>query len=327
MKLQCSRRTVILGIALAGCLIVGGLDRILPSALGLFDERSATAQKLRRSIEQKEERIESLLVSQSQLNVWRMSSLPADESRATTDYQHWLVTRLQALGLTRAIVSPGSPVLRADFQLIPVQIEAESSPVVFSELLQSIEDAPILHRITRVQVQPIANAGGDELRFSLQLEAMALKGRIAAPASQSLDLSKLSDPVQMQPTQLTRHLSQRNPFLRGDDNSGRLNGDQLAQVESPELSSTASPVAAEHRLVAIVERQGRREAWIYDSQSQQHLILHENQTAEMPAGELQIVSIRPQAMDAWVGNLRQTIELGHQLTWPTSNDEPLANTP
>ena len=324
MKLQYSRRTVILGIALAGCLIVGGLDMILPSSFHLFAERSATALKLRRSIEQKEQHIESLLASQSQLNSWRKLSLPSDESRATTDYQHWLVTRLQALGLTRAIVSPGSPVLRADFQLIPVQIEAESSPVVFSELLQSIEDAPILHRITRVQVQPIANAAGDELRFSLHLEAMALKGRMASSASASLDLSSLPFPEQLQSTELTQQLGQRNPFLMGDKNPP---SDRPAQIESQEVSSTASQGVAEHRLVAIVERRGKREAWIYDTQSHSHVILHESETAEMPGGQLQIVSIRPQSMDALIGNLRQTVELGHQLTWPSSVNDPLASTP
>lgn len=314
MKTESIRRTRVLAAILAVCLLAAMVD---PGSLGRvltpLRERQQTIKALELSMDQQQQELLKIRAAELQARDWQQQALPADASQAAMRYQDWLVAQLRELGLDQATLTPGSPLVREDYQLVPVRLETEASRATFAELLDRLERAPALCRITQLQVAPLDRTGNDtgQLSIALQLEALSLIGPFQSFASEA-DPFLQAPRSTLPPSQLAERLQARNPFAM----TARV---ELPRAEPDDLpasmdSADDEPADAELRFVATVFRRDSREAWLFDASNQEHQIVRERDEVELPQGAAQVLRISPQIIELVFAEQSIQIPLGGMLT-------------
>ncbi|MBL8827556.1 MAG: hypothetical protein JNM18_11315 [Planctomycetaceae bacterium] len=311
-------RTMILAAGLIVSLIaVGCGDTLVELFTQPLAERRAKLQKLTAAIERQHQQVSVLQQNNLQIDKWRERSLPADASRATTMYQHWLLDQLRQLDLNHPVVTPGNPILRADHQIIPFQVETEATLENCVALLARIENAPIQHSVKRFQVQPANREGGELLRVVLQIEALSLTCAMRHPQRKEVSvLSKSSEGVADLPPVTTLA---KNPFLpHRPEIAVAVNSVPDPVVEATPSSEPAAATKAEPvlRLIGVIDQAGKKEAWLFDAQTKQHLVVYEQQPVPISTGTINITRISAQSIDIVHGTQAQTVQLGQSLASP-----------
>jgi hypothetical protein len=111
-----------------------------------------------------------------ELSGWRKASLPADESVAQTLYLDYIRKLLSDAGIDRPTLRPGRSIDRADvFSRLPVTVDARADLDKLTVFLRSFENAPLLHQIRRLRIQPVIKESKIEsYDLSMSLEAVAM---------------------------------------------------------------------------------------------------------------------------------------------------------
>lgn len=313
-------RTALLAAGLVlSLLVVGFGDAILASLTQPLTERRAKLAKLTTAIERQQLQVAALQQNNIKIDQWRERTLPADASRATTMYQHWLLDQLRQLGLDHPVVTPGNPIVRADHQVIPFQVETETTLENCVALLARIENGPIQHSVKRFQVQPATRDGGEMLRVVLQIEALSLTGAMKHPQGKEVALwdngQQPSADVPMVATLA------KNPFMPHRSELALMTNTVLEPVAESTPTSASTPVANPEpvlRLVGVIDQAGKKEAWLFDAQTKQHLVVREKQPVSVATGVMNVTRISAQSIEVVHGTQSQTVQLGQAIAAPAT---------
>lgn len=163
------------------------------------------------------------------------NSLPPDPSVAGTLYQNWLVEQARNHGLTDAVITPAPPQKEKEMgHRLTFNVQATSTPSQIGGFVDSLQRAPLLHRITQLDLsnaQPPASKGTavsiPRLKALIAIEALALS---AADPRQQL-FSDVSDDVE--------DASNGSSGDERDDASDEIDEDEEAEGDAVE--SEAEP--------------------------------------------------------------------------------------
>jgi hypothetical protein len=313
------RRATILAAGLLMSLLLAGLgNSVLEAVTHPLAERQATILKLQNAIERQQLQVAMHQQNNSKIDLLRQRSLPADASHATTLYQHWVLEQLRQLSLDHAIVTPGNPLVRADHQIIPIQVETEATLEKCLALLSRIENVLVEHRVQRLQVQRANRDSGETLRVVIQLEALSLTGALKAGVQREQIVPFDSEGQPSAQADVVVALS-KNPFV-----PQRHLTPEPIETTTPDLPNgtphnqevaSASPQPV-WRLIATIDRAGKKEAWLFDAQSKQHVVVHEKRPVDLPSGKVNVVRITAQSIDIVQETQFRTVQLGQLIASP-----------
>jgi hypothetical protein len=171
-----TKREKTLAIVLGGSLAVVVLWQLVHNTL--LQPIVVLQQDIRSSNFQQQELEQQLSVvdrANADIGGYYCRSLPPDPATASVTYQHWLLNRLKASGISAAMVTPGSAthVENVGYR-IPFSIAASASTKQIGEFLDSLEAAEILHRIMHLNVTSGGNVSSQMRNMTLSLEAIAM---------------------------------------------------------------------------------------------------------------------------------------------------------
>lgn len=203
--------------------------------------------------------------AQRNLNAVVNQSLPAEPRVAALLYQGWLLERVDDAGLD-AVVTPGRAVVENGIgHRIPFTIQASANLRQIGRFLDDFYSTPILHRITYLTIDNGGNSASTDRKITVTLEALALAG---APSRDSLP-----EPEHRAGSQTLQNcFARRDPFRRMTVTTSRK--PVIARQQPPVPAAKPRVDALETiRLVASIWQQGQREAWFFDTRTEEELIV------------------------------------------------------
>lgn len=193
---------------LAGVLAVAGVsclagEALCNAVLHPFGVQEKQLASLTRKVGDQRLIFQRVEHAQRRLRHDLQSSLPPDPSVAGTLYQNWLVELARSHGLTDAVITPHPP--QPEKQMgyrLTFSVQTSSSPSQIGGFIDSLQRAPLLHRITQLELSNAVTGSGKEshhsssrLKSVVNIEALALSA--AEPRQQLFseadDLADLKD--------------------------------------------------------------------------------------------------------------------------------------
>lgn len=113
------------------------------------------------------------------MEAWQQRSLPANVEKASSLYKAWLLAKAKEAGLAvNDIKLTPTTNNSAAFKSIGYQLVASGSLANVTAMLYEFYRSPQLHQITRLQLT--RPPGSSQLQVTLDVEALSLKGAVAA---------------------------------------------------------------------------------------------------------------------------------------------------
>lgn len=172
---------------LAGVLAVVGVSCLAGEALSNavlhpFGAQEKQLASLTRKVGDQQLIFQRVEHAQRRLKYELQSSLPPDPSVAGTLYQNWLVELARTHGLTDAVITPNPP--QSEKQMghrLSFSVQTSSSPSQIGGFIDALQRAPLLHRITQLELSNALTSNGKDSRNSaarlksvVNIEALAL---------------------------------------------------------------------------------------------------------------------------------------------------------
>jgi hypothetical protein len=156
------------------------------SYAGMLKTRRADIAKLEDDIEKEDRAIALAAAATRKINEFESRSLPPQPALARSLYQHWLLTKVQEVGLRNQVVSPSGqrPVENIYVQQTFV-VTGKGRYEQIVKLLDDIYRTDLLHRVSRMSLKPIKDS--KELDLSLTLDAVSV---LSAPEAKELSLKE-----------------------------------------------------------------------------------------------------------------------------------------
>jgi hypothetical protein len=226
-------------------ILASGLGLVLALAAGdaLYEAawahprstRQNRSEKLHADIAKRLNELRALRRSAKQLDAWRRRSLPHDVAVARSLYQAWLLELVSQAGLDAPHVDSANPVSqRGHFHSLGFSVRGQGSLEQLVAFLYTLYRGGHLHQVRGLNITPVAQQG--TLDFSLSIEALSLPAAnptdaLAAAPGDVLAFAQLAD---------YRPIVERNLFAAGGG---------------------AADAASQAFLTAVLETNGRRQAW------------------------------------------------------------------
>jgi len=230
-------------------------------------------------------------------------SLPPDPATASVTYQHWLLNRLKASGISAAVVTPGSAthVENVGYR-IPFSISASASTKQIGMFLDSLEAAEILHRITHLNVTSGANASSQTRNMTLSLEAIAM--------DQADNIRELPVPEKSQGAHtLLAVFSERDLFQR---HQPRPKPDSAAAAaalkDRKELKPPRRPEKS--RFIGSVLTAGTRQAWFVNQKSHSDSVMGIEDEMALGNSRVVVLSVGEDTVQIQLDGFIQSLNLG-----------------
>jgi hypothetical protein len=273
------------------------------------------------------------LRASKQLGDWSKRSLPPDPSTALALYQNWLIEWATAQGLTSVQVTPG----RVDrkprdntYYVIPMTVKANARLDAAVKALYDFHASGLLHRVRLLSATSAGREGDPELALTMEVEGLALvdglpRTKLLAaerPSGSVVALAKVEDYAA---------LTAKNLFVRG------YNGPPAPPPPPAPVASTPAPPAppsdgfdalSHVYLVAAIDKDGRRTAWLYDRATNGQTILEVGQSFPVEHDQAKVAEIGRDFITFVLAEKTLKLELGHHLrdaVGPTP--EPVSTNP
>ena len=305
-----TKREKTLAIVLGGSLAVVFLWQLVHNTL--LQPIVVLQQDIRSSNFQQQELEQQLSVvdrANADIGGYYRRSLPPDPATASVTYQHWLLNRLKASGISAAMVTPGSAthVENVGYR-IPFSIAASASTKQIGEFLDSLEAAEILHRIMHLNVTSGGNVSSQIRNMTLSLEAIAM--------DKADNIRELPVPEKS----LGKHtllavFSERDVFQRylprpkPDPAVAAAAENARKQVKPPRRQETT-------RFIGSVVAGGVWQAWFVNPKSQSDSILKESGRLSLGDSQLIVLAIEADSVRIRLDGTEQLLALGDVVHEP-----------
>ncbi len=319
------REKILLGIFLGILVVFGGGRFIDATFLKPVETGERRIEFLAQSIEQHNVQQARIRSAHAKLAEWTSRSLPPDPSSAATLYQNWLIELDRKANLQDAVVSPNRIVPEGESWFrMPFTIQARSKLDQLCQFLFDFEQAPLLHKITRIDVVSNEHTPNPSLQITIQLEAISLKS--AAERSELLPKGT-ADATH---TTMTRTIGdyaaliRGNKFVRGYRRPISIRAarrDAPTVRRRPETGRTrpeAKPkpkvdAAAHVFLIASLISNQKAEAWLYDRLHKRRVDLQEGVDFAVAGIEGTVVSISKHAIVLDLQGITRQLAIGQSL--------------
>ena len=185
-----SARERLLALAVVGVLgVVGlrwGLNRYWFEPMS---DRSAHIQRLQSQLLTRQGELYEAKVAKLHFDQWRRTALPRDLCLAQTLYQDYLRGLLEDASVTRPSITALAPRARGEtYAVLVFSVRAECGLDRLSQLLRGFYQAPYLHAIRRLNIQPVGEDGRvASFDVLLAIEALAMPDTVATENLPTLD--------------------------------------------------------------------------------------------------------------------------------------------
>lgn len=280
------------------------------------------------------------LRASKQLGDWSKRSLPPDPSTALALYQNWLIEWATAQGMTSVHVTPG----RVDrkprdktFYVIPMTVKANARLGTAVKALYDFHASGLLHRVRSLSATSSGREGDPELALTLEVEALSLVDGL--PRTKLLTEDRPEGPaLPLAASEEYASITAKNLFVRG------YNGPPAPPTPPTPVASAPPPPppppsdgfdALSHiYLVAAIDKDGRKTAWLYDRATNGQTVLEVGQTFPVEQTQAKVAEIGRDFIRFVLAEKTLKLELGHHLreavgqaTLPTTTPESGAATP
>lgn len=255
--------------------------------------------------------------AQKNLNAVQQQSLPADPSVASLMYQDWLMDQAGAAKLSDAIVTPSRPIVEEGIgHRIPFTVQATATLRHIGQFLDVFYQTPILHRITFLTINNAGNATSSRRKLTISLEALALQN---ATHVESIPAAVPAPPGSR--PRLGDCFARHDPFRR-INLAGPKRPLANTPPKKPAAAASAPPVDALQtiRLVASIWHDGRRQAWFYDSRTEQEIIVGVGQHLEVAEFSARVTNIDSDSITLASNQRTRVARLGETLRDSIRND-------
>jgi len=168
------RERILAGLVAATVLLVGGVY-LTGRITGKFDERHDALADLDQAIAAQQRVILQGKAAEKRIADWRAKALPEDVDVARTLYLNWLRDRAVAVQLEGLNITPLAGRQESKFYYrLPFQVSGRGDLRQLTQLLYDFYSVDSLHRISRLNVTPIANSR--QLAISITIEALSMTG-------------------------------------------------------------------------------------------------------------------------------------------------------
>lgn len=142
---------------------------------GRLEETDAAIAKARKSASSKQKEIVESRAAQLNLARWEKLSLPPDPNTAVPQYQAFLLDLLEQCGFAEPTITPRSPSMVNDtYWRLPFDVEARGSLESLVTFVDAFHRIDLLHKLGRLSMTPLDDAGASELDLRFGVEALAL---------------------------------------------------------------------------------------------------------------------------------------------------------
>lgn len=302
-------------------LLVFGLAAIVGGWILISVVRSRLIEPLRQRDEQivglqdqvyrKETDLLAAQRAASELTGWRHVALPADDSVAQTLYLDAIRRMLVDAGIDRPSLRPGRPMERAGiFTRLPINIEARCDLDKITAFLRAFEQAPMLHQVRRLRIQPVVvNDKIEAFDLSMAIEAVSMEdafAKDALPTPESL-AKAFGDRPQRGEGDFSL-FAKKNPF------QPTLIVRQSAGPKSEGESDADSDERGDCYISATLYVDGNWELWMTRKSSQQRTVVRQGEQIKVGGMTADVVRIEPDAVYLKVGDKMGSVSIGANLS-------------
>lgn len=241
-----------------GLILLGLAGRWLLQTLlsGPLAERQTRLDALAQKIDKQQQILRRARQASEKLATWNGQSLPANTEVARSLYQNWLLEIVNRAGFQTPNVDSGEAInVRGIYRRVPFSVRGRASLAELTKFLYDFYRADHLHQIQRVNFSPVANT--PYLDLALSIEALILPGAVREDQLGGERSNRLASDGLAE----YQFIAQRNLF--GDGGAG--------QIDPADLTF----------LTAILDVDGRPEAWFTVRTDGTVLKLHEGQAFEV----------------------------------------------
>ena len=316
-------RVKFLGFALAAvvCLPLGErfIVRALLEPIRQRERRVAHLEAIVARAEVQWARIED---ARGKLKQWASQSLPPDPATSSALYQNWLLDLATRTGLDEVSVTPNRVTSQdGSYFRIPVALQARATLDRLCDFISEFYQVGLLHRINLMRIE-VAEKGDDPtLEISLNLEGAALT--IATPRSTLFvdSESNRSGPEGLERDRRTHEqIVNRNLFVRGP-------APERPKESRGEVKPAEPPVdhATQVFLIALLTRDSRREAWLYDRKAGRQFVLAQGDSFDTAGMSGFLAAIERDSILLDMSGATWRLELGRNLRQMTRVISSISN--
>jgi hypothetical protein len=203
MTASMQTREKILAAALAGIVAVWfGAPWFDSTFLQPLRDAENKLEDARQALQTQEDRAVAIIQAEGRLKRWQSMSLPRDPLVAQRVYQAWLTDLTEASGWPNVKVSSSRGQTKGNtYVTIPVTLDATITWEQLGRFLSLVQEAHILHRVVKVDVNYRGTGEQRPLDVKLQLEGVAMA---EGPAINQLSAEgSLAAPLKLDATQMT----------------------------------------------------------------------------------------------------------------------------
>ena len=308
------RERILLWGLLAAVAIWQGRGLVSAIFFEPLDSRRQALAGLRKSIAEQKTRQYEQEAAARRLKEWNARSLPPNPLVASSLYQNWLIELAAGHGLTEVAVEPGhvDPKPRGNtYYSVPMTIKGQGKLSTIRSFLHGFYASGLLHRVTRVSVETTHRDADPVLDLTLLVEGLSLVG---SPSRTTLfaDKKPATPAVPLKPLAEYASLAAKNLFVRGYN--GPPAPKPVERARAPVAMPKETFDAAEHvYLVAAVDREGQRDAWLYDRATNTQKILVEGAAFDVAGVTGLVVSIGRDFVVLEFAGASKRLELGQNL--------------
>lgn len=316
-------RNLLIGLgAVVGAWILWTVVRSrIVEPLRLRDEQIVA---LASDVAAKERQVERAKRAAERIEQWRLVALPGDVSLAQTLYLDQLRRTLERSGIERPTIRTSRPIKRGDdYSRVPVGVDARCQLNELTSFLRQFDEAPILHQIRRLRIQPVVKDGRIEAYdCSLSIEALSMPDALAKdrlptredaeavlakrPPRADHDFQLFAAKSPFQPTEIVDRGQRREP--------------SESQRTRDERNDTY--------LVAAVTVDGASEIWLRNRSSNARKVVPEGGAIEIEGFQGTVLKVSPDSVLLQVDDRVGPLSIGKNLAaWRPSADADADQTP
>ena len=332
---------VIAAVIVAGCLLWDSVDAM---GLNVFGDLQTRIDATQQEIQRRQEVSDDIDQAMKKLRTMTARSLPAEPGKASAIYQAWLIQRLTECGIPSPSVTPSPAIIdeRLGYRL-PFSVECSGPAASLTTFIDRFFSAPILHRMTGLQITNSTSGMEDQHQMTVSIEALAL--------SHADKVDSLPEPTAAETSEssLTAALQQNDVFrqnlaLAASDppitdppimdppivDTARTS-DTVAETTTAAADAAQSePVSAEPELVEappLTPEQAlqfsgsigsgtSRKAWCLDLRNGETYRLTSNQMLKFSDFSLKVLSVTDDSVVVEYDGEKHVIPLGKSLVDP-----------
>jgi len=250
------KRERILAIGFGALVLAYAANWLFETALqGPLDSRRGAIARQEKKIGKLETQLRQAQKAAKELTIWEAQSLPTDVGQALSLYQAWLTGLINEVGLNDLNVNSDKPVSRkGNYEKLSFSVRGRGTLSQLVAFLYEFYSAGHLHQIQKLDITPTSQ--DDSLDLSITIEALVLPGadresQLSTQTSERLASNSLAD---------YQSIVERNLFRFG---------------------GSSSDATDQTFLTAVVDVNGRLEAWFTSRTTDEVLKLQRGQTIDI----------------------------------------------